>query len=165
MTHKRDILKEVNGRMGMTVPDGYFASFADKMVSSLPEKPVAASVPDEPKRSFWKRSRPYFYMAAMFAGIWCMMKMFSMMGPSSANLSIDNYPEVISALHNDNFVNDYIYSAVDEYDVIEDLSIEGISPEEFFGMEGDSLDEAFFNEMFDEAYIQNSVPESQSVQQ
>lgn len=72
-------------------------------------------------------------MAAMFAGIWCMMKMFQMMGSGSADLSIDNYPGVITALNNDNFVKDYVFPSVNEYDLLEDIYETGFDADEFFG--------------------------------
>ena len=136
MDKKLDILKEADRRSGMTVPENYFGDFARMMAEKLPEKPSVQQA--STRRTFWQRSRPYVYMAAMFAGIWCMMKMFSLMGNGSTDLSIDNYPGVITALNNDNFVKDYIYPAIDEYDMIEDMMNEGISPDEFFGFDDET---------------------------
>lgn len=130
MEKNSDILSRIDRRTGMTTPDGYFADFADRMIASLPDRaPVAAA----PRRSFWQSVRPYVYMAAMFAGIWCMLKMFTLMGGGTTDLSIDNYPSVVTALNNDHFVNDYLAPAVDDYDLLDDLSSQDdISPEEFF---------------------------------
>lgn len=104
----------------MTVPEGYFDNFVAKMSESLPdEAPMALP---EPKRTFWNKVRPYAYMAAMFAGIWCMMKMFGMLsGPGPDLTDINNYPGVKTALNDVTFVNDYIYPAVDSYELIEDI--------------------------------------------
>lgn len=132
MNKKRDILSEIDRRSGMTVPEGYFDDFAARMATLLPDKQPEALAPPTPKRKLMMRWRPYIYMAAMFAGIWCMMKMFSLMGDKSTDLSIDNYPGVITALSNDNFVKDYVYPDFNEYDIIEDLSSQGISPDDFF---------------------------------
>ncbi len=62
------ILERVSRHDGMTVPEGYFADFAARMEAAIPERRVA-----EPPvvRSTWQKIRPYVYMAAMFAGIWC----------------------------------------------------------------------------------------------
>lgn len=116
----------------MTVPDGYFADFASGMAAALPEKAANSHSAATAQRSFWQRIRPYAYMAAMFAGIWCMMKMFQMMGGGAADLSIDNYPGVITALNNDNFVKDYVFPAIDEYDLLEDIYETGFDADEFF---------------------------------
>ena len=58
-------------------------------------------------QTFWGRVRPYVYMAAMFAGIWCMFKMFTMMSNTSTDLSIDNNKILTEALSDDNFIYDH----------------------------------------------------------
>lgn len=131
MEKNNDILHKIDRRSGMTVPEGYFAGFASRMAASLPDKP--ADQTPVMQRTFWQKIRPYAYMAAMFAGIWCMMKMFQMMGSGSADLSIDNYPGVITALNNDNFVKDYVFPSVNEYDLLEDIYETGFDADEFFG--------------------------------
>lgn len=72
MDKKSNILTKVGKDAGFKVPEGYFADFADKMAASLPEKQIKI----ERKPTRWMRIRPYVYMAAMFAGVWCMMYMF-----------------------------------------------------------------------------------------
>lgn len=137
MEKKHDILKEAGRRHGMTVPDGYFAEFASKMASSLPAKEYPVEVAAE--RSFWQKIRPYAYMAAMFAGIWCMLRMFNMMGGGTTDITfdgiLDRHPGVVTALADDNFVRDYVYPDYDDYDIIEDLYEDGITPDEFFATE------------------------------
>lgn len=60
---------------GRTVPDGYFDDFARRMMAQLPETSVAAA---QPKRTVWQKIRPYVYMAAMFAGVYLMMNIFTL---------------------------------------------------------------------------------------
>lgn len=79
MTGINSPLDHANHSDGMKVPEGYFADFQAKMMQQLPQQPAAEEVKVLP-RSFWQRVRPYVYLAAMFAGIWCMMQMFSMIG-------------------------------------------------------------------------------------
>lgn len=118
MKETNDILDKIGRRSGMIVPEGYFDNFVAKMSEALPDV-VAAP---EPKRTFWHRIRPYAYMAAMFAGIWCMMKMFGLLsGPGPDLTDINNYPGVMTALNDVTFVHDYIYPAVDQYELMEDL--------------------------------------------
>lgn len=60
---------------GRTVPEGYFDDFARRMMEKLPESvPVIAA----PKRTVWQKIRPYVYMAAMFAGVYLMMNIFTL---------------------------------------------------------------------------------------
>lgn len=70
------ILKKLGKEPGFDVPEHYFADFSKNLMDSLPE----VKITEEVKPSRWVRLRPYVYMAAMFAGIWCMMKVFSGFG-------------------------------------------------------------------------------------
>ena len=83
MKPTEDLLNKINRSSGMTVPDGYFADFAARMERELPQQPVILDTP----RTIWQKLRPYTYMAAMFAGIWCMLQMFNMMSPQSTDPS------------------------------------------------------------------------------
>ena len=73
------ILKKLGKEPGFEVPEHYFADFSKNLMDSLPE----VKITEEVKPSRWVRIRPYVYMAAMFAGIWCMMKVFTGFGDSS----------------------------------------------------------------------------------
>ena len=90
METRHDILEKAGHQTGYTVPEGYFDSVRSKIMANLPEYQEA----QPEKISMWTKVQPYIYMAAMFAGIWCMMKMFHMM--TSADLSLDNPPESIA---------------------------------------------------------------------
>lgn len=111
---------------GMTVPDGYFADFARRLEARIPER-VAA--PEPAPQSFWQKVRPFVYMAAMFAGIWCMMHMFDLMRPSASAPAQSTL--LSEALSDENFINDYYIN--DEYDdiVLDDLYDDGYSPVSF----------------------------------
>lgn len=88
------ILEDKFGRKGpWTVPDGYFDAVRGEILSKLPEYP---SVPKKTDLSVWQRMKPYVYLAAMFAGIWCMMQVFHHVSGAGA-LSLDNPPEHIAA--------------------------------------------------------------------
>lgn len=127
MKHDENILNKLDRNDGMTVPEGYFADFARRMESSLPERAeLAVNVPTVP-RTWWQRVRPYAYMAAMFAGVWCMLKMFSML-TSTTPLPLETNPVLAEAFNNDVFVNEYVLPEVDEYDLYYDLMEEGIDP-------------------------------------
>ncbi len=125
-----NILDKIDRRTGMTVPDGYFDNFIAKMSESLPEQKRPETAAVRPMTT-WQRLRPYVYMAAMFAGVWCMMKMFSMMGDNSTDLSIENNHVITAALNNDDFVYDYVYQDVDDYELLEDMYQHGIPADDF----------------------------------
>lgn len=111
----------------MTVPDGYFADFASRLTASLP--PLAAPAA-QPERSLWLKIRPFAYLAAMFCGIWLMMQMFGMMRSSSVDLSIEDYPALMTALGDESIVKDHLCPQTDEYDLLEDLYDSGYAPDE-----------------------------------
>lgn len=130
----KDILQQVDRNDGIAVPDGYFDDFATRMAASLPrrewEEEAATGKPRVMPRSWWQRVRPYVYLAAMFMGVWCMMKMFDMMRPSSQGLSFDSNPVIAAAVGNDYFVDDYMISQgnVNDYELLEDLYETGFTP-------------------------------------
>ena len=69
-----NILKNFGKDPGFKVPENFFADFNKNLADSLPEIKITEA---EQTPSRWVRFRPYIYMAAMFAGIWCMMKIFN----------------------------------------------------------------------------------------
>ncbi len=128
----KDILEKVNHNDGFTVPEGYFDEFAARMADSLPQQPWEQQ-PKVMPRSFWQKVRPYVYLAAMFMGVWCMMKMFDLMRTDSTGLSIDNNPVITAALSNDHFINDYFIDEGDLNDnmLLDDLYEKGVDPAVF----------------------------------
>lgn len=131
MKNDNDILSKIDRRSGMTVPEGYFDDFAAKMMERLPEHPVIEADTDPSARpSLWFRIRPYVYMAAMFAGIWCMLNIFKIIGSNSTDLTVDNNPVIARALSNDSFVDEYYLYDLDENEILEDMYDMGLSPDE-----------------------------------
>lgn len=131
MKKGEDILKKINRKDGMTVPEGFFEDFAAKMEAMLPERPEAEQPRRIEHRTTWQRVRPYVYMAAMFAGIWCMLKMFTMMGPGNIDLSIDKNHILTDALSDDNFVYEYIIDDLNDSELFDEMYNDSISVEDF----------------------------------
>lgn len=108
---------------GMTVPEGYFEDFAATMASRLPfreELDMPAAKPT-PRQTHWMRVRPYVYMAAMFAGAWCLLKTFSLMAGDPNNTNLDDYPVLSRALESEKFVNEYVVDDMSSYDLYDQL--------------------------------------------
>ncbi len=125
MKEDNDILKQIGHRDGMTVPDGYFADFAARMAANLPKTEFEES--KDPgniiiRRTLWQKVRPYVYMAAMFAGVWCMMKMFSSL---STPKELSPSPILAEALSNEIFVNDYVIDDMDDRELMDQMIEEG----------------------------------------
>lgn len=124
---------------GMTVPEGFFEQFNAKMAASLPpnaleQQPAEALKP----RTTWQKLRPFVYMAAMFAGIWCMMKMFTLMQHTPATFpQPSTYADAMITASADISADelasyyDYIVSDYSESDLLEDLYTSGYEPASF----------------------------------
>lgn len=119
-----DILKKVGRRDGMTVPEDFFADFSSRMSESLPERSWAMPQAAQP-RSLWQRVRPYAYMAAMFAGVWCMLKMFTLISSTSCDMGIDSNPILAEAVGNEEFIDEYIIDDVNQWDLMDEMMEEG----------------------------------------
>lgn len=134
---EEDRLIERYGRKSpMTVPDGYFDSVRIEIGSKLPAYPTP---PARQGMSLWQRVKPYVYLAAMFAGIWCMMKVFHDIS-SADRLSLDNPPEQIAAYMGDREVTDmYIMSSdISDMELLDEVSASYSSIDDFerdFGYE------------------------------
>ena len=129
MKENSDILDKINRRDGITVPDGYFDDFAAKMITSLPQRDEAENPQGVilPPPTLWTRVRPYVYLAAMFAGVWCMLKMFSLMvSPSDSNSVVDRNPVLAKAISNDTFINDYVIDDINQWDIIDEMIEDGL---------------------------------------
>ena len=128
MTEKNfDIEKHRPKGDGMTVPEGYFEDFAVKMAGRLPfreELDVPVEKSEKVVSSKWMRVRPYVYMAAMFAGAWCLLKMFSLMNTTSEELSLESYTVLSKAVQNDEFVDENVFT-LSPNDVYFDLYEDG----------------------------------------
>ncbi len=92
MRHEDHIKDKYGTDPGFRVPDGYFEELNLKIMESLPAYPEA---PRRVDMSLWQKVKPYVYLAAMFAGIWMMMKVFHTVS-TSESLNLDNPPAAIA---------------------------------------------------------------------
>lgn len=113
---KKETYKHIPGTDGTKIPENYFEEFAQRLESRLPEHEQL--VPEQAPRSTWQRIRPYVYMAAMFAGVWCMLKMFMLMGASTeTSLNIDENPALARVVEDEQFVEDYVIDDLSNWDI------------------------------------------------
>ena len=101
MKQEQQLISKYGKDSGFKVPEGYFAHLQQNIMESLPPYPETEK---KIEMSRWQRVKPYVYLAAMFCGIWLMMKVFhTATGPIST--SLDNPPEALVEL----FDYDYDY--------------------------------------------------------
>lgn len=134
-------------RSGMTVPEGYFENFAERMTASLPEQAWERPEGQQPgvlPMSLWQRVRPYAYMAAMFAGIWLMMNMFTLFpglrgiqhgstiagNETATTITAEPGENLMLAFQDEAFMNDYFtsYDSYDSSDLYDALYEDGFTP-------------------------------------
>lgn len=110
---KSDILAKVGRDSGFKVPENYFSDFASKMEKQLSEHEVIPEI----KPTMWTKLRPYVYMTAMFAGIWCMMWIFNDLANNHGN---NHYNSTIVAgfQHEENLYELMMCGDVSEYDIL-----------------------------------------------
>lgn len=152
MKQSTDILDKARRNDGMTVPDGYFADFTRRMAASLPERPeleAPLTAVSAAQRTLWQKVRPYVYMAAMFAGIWMMLQLFTVISNPGDLRPMDSNPVMAEAFGNDEFMMEYIIddAGVDQWDIIDEMSRDGV------------LDDVDFSGLNDPASYSSSIDE------
>jgi hypothetical protein len=108
------ILNKYGKDPGFKVPENYFADFNQRMADMLPDVEIT---PVDVKPTMWQRLKPLAYMAAMFAGVWCMMSVFSHFTSSN---NLNSVRAVAEQLNDDKSnVDDFIMSgSVSDYDIL-----------------------------------------------
>ena len=98
---------------GFKVPENYFEDFNKRMAEMLPDVEIT---PVDIKPTMWQRLKPLAYMAAMFAGVWLMMSVFSHF---TASNNLNAVRAVAEKLDDDKGnVDDFIMSGVSDYDIL-----------------------------------------------
>jgi hypothetical protein len=108
------ILNKYGKDPGFKVPENYFADFNQRMADMLPDVEITQV---DVKPTLWQRVKPLVYMAAMFAGVWCMMTIFSHF---TATDNMNGVQAVAEKLTDDrDNLDDFIMSgAVSDYDIL-----------------------------------------------
>lgn len=137
MKEIKEILPDCTHGDGLKVPEGYFEDFADRLSKSLPDRPELKEPTIVKPRTMWQHARPYVYLAAMFAGVWCMLKMFTMMTQSSSEISFENDPILSEAGSNEVIVNDII-DDISPYEFYNEYSDFELAHADSFGIDIDT---------------------------
>lgn len=111
---KSEILDRIGKDSGFKVPEGYFDEFNSRMAQMLPEVEITNV---DAKPTLWVTIRPYVYMAAMFAGVWCMMKVFN--GFNHSISAEQRVSEIATEIYQDNNADEFIMSGgATDYDIM-----------------------------------------------
>lgn len=107
------ILEKLGKNPGFKVPENYFDDFNAKLMDSLPE----VKITEEEKPTLWVRVRPFIYMAAMFAGVWLMMNVSSIINTTaSGDQRVANIKAGVAVEKN---AEDFLdYEGINDYEII-----------------------------------------------
>lgn len=149
MRHEDQLKDKYGTDSGFRVPDGYFEELNLRIMESLPQYPEAPRVVE---MSLWQKVKPYVYLAAMFAGIWVMMKVFHTVS-SADSLNLDNPPSAIAqAMAAQDEETFHYFSPATDYALEEEMTLTYSSIEEF---------EADFGYDFKPEYASIRLPSSE----
>lgn len=110
--NKQDILSRIGRESGFKVPENYFEEFTSKLEKELSNHEIIPPV----KSSFWNRVRPYVYMTAMFAGIWCMMWVFNDLAGVHDSNNVN--ATIVAGFQNEENINEIMLRGdILEYDI------------------------------------------------
>ena len=119
MKEENELLRSVGTKNPFKVPENYFENFTKDLMEKLPEKETAASI----KVSMWDRIKPWFYMAAMFAGLMLTFKMFQDISDRAQNKSESTFANVEEAEFSDQYFETITnYAMMDDYTLYQYLT-------------------------------------------
>lgn len=113
---KKGLLDTINRKSGMSVPEGYFDSFTERLMKRLPETEPFVETP----ASMWDKVKPWIYMAAMFAGIALMFKVFTWNTDNAGNIAGTDEASIELSL--DEAEDLFFYDNVNDYSLYEYIS-------------------------------------------
>ena len=112
MKEEDELLRTVGTKNPFKVPEKYFENFTKDLMEKLPEKETAAAI----KVTMWDRVKPWFYMAAMFAGLMLTFKMFQDISDRAQNKTENTFANIeasdisdqyFETITNDAMMDDY----------------------------------------------------------
>ena len=112
MKQEDQLISKYGKESGMKVPEGYFPDLEKRIMASLPPYKQKQDIVEF---SRWQRVKPYVYLAAMFCGIWLMMKVFHT-ATQPLSMSLDNPPSALVEMLEGEFDYDFRYMYDENYD-------------------------------------------------
>ena len=112
MKQEDQLISKYGKESGMKVPEGYFPDLEKRIMASLPPYKQKQDIVEF---SRWQRVKPYVYLAAMFCGIWLMMKVFHT-ATQPLSMSLDNPPSALVEMLEGEFYYDFRYMYDENYD-------------------------------------------------
>lgn len=110
------LLDSLGKQPGFKVPENFFENFNTRLAESLPEVTITETARPT---SWWVKARPYLYLAATFAGVWCMMQVFTHLSNTNAD-QMQRISEIAAGIPNDDNADQLIMNGVaTDYDLLD----------------------------------------------
>lgn len=107
---EEEIIRKCGTENPFTVPEGYFEQFTERLMEQLPDLPAAEEA-ETPVITLWQRVKPWFYLAAMFAGVIFSAKLFLQTAEGQA----DTVAQTEEQLTDEEIDTMMEYAMVDDY--------------------------------------------------
>lgn len=120
MKAKVNKLTDIDSKNPFTVPESYFETLSDQVMSRLPDREVSHPI----KVSIWTKAKPLVYMAAMFIGTYFIIQVMFKSGDEQ-NMSVDRgviESQYISST--DNYWSNVQVSEDEFYNYLEDQLVD-----------------------------------------
>lgn len=130
MKAKVNKLTDIDSKNPFTVPESYFETLSDQVMSRLPDREVSHPI----KVSMWTKAKPLVYMAAMFIGTYFIIQVMFKSGDEQ-NMSVDR-----------GVIESQYISSTDNY-----WSNVQISEDEFYNyLEDQLVDDGYYEYMYNQ---------------
>lgn len=112
MKQRDDILDKSNAKRPFQVPEGYFDSLTDQVISNLADEPYQQPMP----AVGFDRAKPYLYLVAMFVGLYLVVSVL-MDNTNSQSELVDRSTYIVNDIE-----AEYQLSQLSEYEIYEVLN-------------------------------------------
>lgn len=131
MKAKVNKLTDIDSKNPFTVPESYFETLSDQVMSRLPDREVSHPI----KVSIWTKAKPLVYMAAMFIGTYFIIQVMFKSTDGQQAMSVDS-----------GVVESQYISSTDNY-----WSNVQVSEDEFYNyLEDQLVDDGYYEYMYNQ---------------
>lgn len=131
MKAKVNKLTDIDSKNPFTVPESYFETLSDQVMSRLPDREVSHPI----KVSMWTKAKPLVYMAAMFIGTYFIIQVMFKSTDGQQAMSVDS-----------GVVESQYISSTDNY-----WSNVQVSEDEFYNyLEDQLVDDGYYEYMYNQ---------------
>lgn len=119
MKEEDEIKRKCGTGNPFTVPEGYFDLFTESIMEKLPQQEIKTF--NKPRITTWSRIKPWFYMTAVFAGMFLGIRVMVDLTSSDKSPTTSVHAET-QAVTDQDVANMMDHSMMDDYSLYECLT-------------------------------------------